>query len=895
VFATAGLKSVGTLVVPVNSREGHQLVVVQFPELKRVELPSLKRVRLDAVRLMQPDVLERYQAEVEHRFGTLDLISLGDFTSEIVKVANDTVGLKQSKKSGDSSLPLWWTDELTQLTTRKKQLLNMASLTKALDEELRDISTRMSHLMRTRTREHYHRLDAELSDSIRTHKGLTRDTARTFRSLLTSQRAAPTVQPTPDDNLKFWSDIFAPKDQPGEKEQLANWCADPANFPVPTDPLVVELLAPFTAEELAARARPLPKHKAADYDGVSNEFISALPLTAFATLAPHFTALLVSGEIYPSEWVRGITVLLFKAGDPLLPKNYRPITLLNTFYKFFEVCLNFRWSRYLEATGSINPFQFGFRPNRSCEQMLITSRLAIEDGLSRGLAVTVITFDAAKAFDTVSHPILFMKKMLDRGDPPQLIRCLASLFDRHVNFLPDGSAIKVGRSVPQGGITSPRGFQVYNDDLPDSVWRYTMRKLICLEIKGMLTKKEKGMLKKHGLGPLPRFTPLFADDTNAICWHNVHVANAITAGVQQWFVHNRMTIQLPKTEAAVFSRKPLKKSEQFDLTIGDQTIKWSDGVSIVGARFVVADMRRGRAQLPPPTDARATTNKLAAFLNNSTADAGVLIETTFVRSQLMYGSAAFEMDKTAETLQNEITSKILGTYRNSSTDRKNLVLGLLPVSALVAQNRINTAMSMIFYMPHWAKKLISTSLEEKRPWGKLLAADLTNYGLLPLWQGTISLPAEARTARAFSAFKCQVKASIQRLEFDRQRLGTFTSVGTLAEVQPWTGMHPMLRVGKGKKQSAYMLLRNNLSAPHLVHGNHAAPPICPCCQDGPDTAAHLLRCPHFGAPATEVPLALTPQRFNLREPQQFEPILFALNKRGLARRAKETTTQIMAS
>jgi hypothetical protein len=247
VFATAGLKSVGTLVVPVNSREGHQLVVVQFPELKRVELPSLKRVRLDAVRLMQPDVLERYQAEVEHRFGTLDLISLGDFTSEIVKVANDTVGLRQSKKSGDSSLPLWWTDELTQLTTRKKQLLNMASLTKALDEELRDISTRMSHLMRTRTREHYHRLDAELSDSIRTHKGLTRDTARTFRSLLTSQRAAPTVQPTPDDNLKFWSDIFAPKDQPGEKEQLANWCADPANFPVPTDPLVVELLAPFTA------------------------------------------------------------------------------------------------------------------------------------------------------------------------------------------------------------------------------------------------------------------------------------------------------------------------------------------------------------------------------------------------------------------------------------------------------------------------------------------------------------------------------------------------------------------------------------------------------------------------------------------------------------------------
>lgn len=895
VFASAALKSVATRVVPVDSRVGHQMVIVQFPDVQRVEQRTLKRIRLDAVRLMEPQVLERYQVEVERCFGTRDLVTLGDYTDEIVRIANEVVGIRQPKKSGDASMPAWWTDELSLLLARKKQLLNMASLNATLEDELRELSTRISHLMRVRSREHHQRFDDALSSDIRKSRGITRDSARVFRGLLTGQRATPTAQPPPAENKKFWSDIFAAKDLPGEKEQLDAWCADATNFRPPTDQRAQELLKPFTPDELIRAASSLPKHKAADEQGMSNEFISALPPAALATLAPHFTALLVEGELYPANWTRGLTVLLFKAGDSLLPKNYRPITLLNTFYKFFEVCLNRRWSHYLEVTGSINPLQFGFRPNRSCEQMLVTCRLAIEEGLANSIPVVAITFDAAKAFDTVSHPVLFMKKMRDRGDPPQLIRCLARLFDRHINLLPDGSEINVGRSVPQGGITSPRGFQVYNDDLPDSVWQFATKRLMCLEIAGKLTAKEKKMFKEHGLGPLPRFTPLFADDTNALCWYNLHLVQAIVDGIRKWFADNRMTIQLPKTEAAVFSRKPLKAAEKFHLMIGDQKVNWSDGVSIVGARFNVADMVKGVAQLPAPTDARVTAKKLTAFLKNSTADAGVLIETTFVRSQVFYGSAALSVDKSAEMLQNEIASMILGTYRNTSTDRKNLVLGLLPVSALVAKNRINTAMSMIFFMPRWAERLIGTSIAEARPWGTLLAADLDAYGLRPLWQATIGLPVASRTPRAFSAFKYQVKAAIQRLELDRQRLGTFTSVTTLAEVEPWTGMHPMLRVGKGKKQTAYMLLRNNLSAPHLVHGKHATPPICPCCHHGPDTAAHLLRCPHFGAAATDVPLDLTPQRYNLREPEQFEPILISLNKRWLARRAKETTAQIMAS
>ncbi len=895
IFAPPALKSVATRVVPVNSHVGHRMVITQFAELRRKEQPELKRIRFDAIRLMHPQMLVQYQEEVERRFSEHDLVTLDDFSKEVAVIANDIIGIKAPKKSGDSSMPAWWTDELTLLHARKKQLLNKPSLNATLEEELRDISTRIGHLFRQRSREHYQRFDSELSTSIRQNHGLTRETARTFRGLLSNRSAAPTVQPDPAENKKFWSDIFGSKDTPSEKEELLAYCKNPDNFPAPTDPLAQELLAPFTGEELFKVAQQLPKGKAADIKGISNDFISALPPVAFASLAPHFTGLLVDGDCYPEDWTKGITVLLYKAGDPLLPKNYRPITLLNTFYRFFESCLNRRWTCYLEAKGCINPFQFGFRPLHSCEQMLIATRLAIEEGLSKGLAVTVVTYDAAKAFDTVSHFILFMKKMRERGDPPQLIRCLAGLFDRHVNILPDCSEISIGRSVPQGGITSPNAFKVYNDDLPEFVFKFVHNRLIGLEIQGKLTSKEKESFKAHGLGPLPTFILLYADDTNAIFYHNRHVAKAISDGLLAWFKNNRMTIQVPKTEAATFSKKTIKKADKFQLTLGEQSIEWSTGVTVLGARYNVADLVKGTPQLPPPTDARVTTNKLAKFLTNATADAGVLIETTFARSQVFYGSAAFKPDKSVETLQNEITSKILGTYRKTSTDRKNLVLGLLPVSALIAKNRIVTAMTMFFFLPSWAGRMIGTSIADGRPWGKLLTADLNAYALFPLWQKMIGLPAAARTERTFTAFKREVKATIKRLEHDRQRLGTFTSVPTLAEVLPWTGMHTMLCVGKGKKQAAYRLLRNDLSAPHLVHGKHAVPPICPCCLDGPDTAAHLLCCPHFGAPATKVPLALTPQRYNLHEPEVFEPILHDLNKRWIARRAKEATAQIMAS
>src|SRR4029079_14034255 len=144
-------------------------------------------------------------------------------------------------------------------------------------------------------------------------------------------------------------------------------------------------------------------------------------------------------------------------------------------------------------------------------------RLAIEKGMQVSCGLAAITLDAAKAFDTVSHPVLF-RKLLDTGTPPQFVRCISNVFRRHVNILPDKSAIRVTRSVPQGGLISPNGFKEYIDDLPCSVSEYVIRQIACAEIRGELKAAEKKFYKANGIGPLPRPVPLYADDAQILVW-----------------------------------------------------------------------------------------------------------------------------------------------------------------------------------------------------------------------------------------------------------------------------------------------------------------------------------------------------------------------------------------
>ena len=67
-------------------------------------------------------------------------------------------------------------------------------------------------------------------------------------------------------------------------------------------------------------------------------------------------------------------VSLYKKGNPDLQENYRPISLLNTYYKILAACLQNRLAEALDS--KLMKTQYGFRGNRSTiDAIFITRRL----------------------------------------------------------------------------------------------------------------------------------------------------------------------------------------------------------------------------------------------------------------------------------------------------------------------------------------------------------------------------------------------------------------------------------------------------------------------------------------------------------------------------------------
>ena len=95
------------------------------------------------------------------------------------------------------------------------------------------------------------------------------------------------------------------------------------------------------------------------------------------------------------------TVPVFKAGDPNSVRNYRPISLQSNTSKVFERLIYNKTITHISK--SISPFQFGFTKNCSTLQQLL-DRI-----VNSPLQTDIIYLDISKAFDTVSHGILFEK------------------------------------------------------------------------------------------------------------------------------------------------------------------------------------------------------------------------------------------------------------------------------------------------------------------------------------------------------------------------------------------------------------------------------------------------------------------------------------------------------
>ena len=111
----------------------------------------------------------------------------------------------------------------------------------------------------------------------------------------------------------------------------------------------------------------------------------------------------------PAKWKESNVCAIFKKGDPTIPSNYRPISLLNTMEKVFERIMFKHMFNFFRDTQFFTPSQSGFMPGDSTVNQLSYLYNTFCHALDNGLEVRVIFFDISKAFDKVWHRGLLFK------------------------------------------------------------------------------------------------------------------------------------------------------------------------------------------------------------------------------------------------------------------------------------------------------------------------------------------------------------------------------------------------------------------------------------------------------------------------------------------------------
>ena len=115
-----------------------------------------------------------------------------------------------------------------------------------------------------------------------------------------------------------------------------------------------------------------------------------------------FKSCIIKGEC-PSQWKKANVVPVYKKSDKQTLKNYKPISLLPIFEKFFERIIYNNVFEYLTTNKLISNTQSGFKPGDSCVNQLLSITHEIYHSLDNGLEVRGVFFDISKAFDKVWH------------------------------------------------------------------------------------------------------------------------------------------------------------------------------------------------------------------------------------------------------------------------------------------------------------------------------------------------------------------------------------------------------------------------------------------------------------------------------------------------------------
>lgn len=322
-------------------------------------------------------------------------------------------------------------------------------------------------------------------------------------------------------------------------------------------------ITPTTPQEIRSIIKSRHPRKAPGPDGIQNVVMQHLPRKAIAYLTVLFNACL-SLAYFPAEWKHANVLPFPKPGkDNTLPQNYRPISLLSAPSKILERIINTRLLAHLDIGHRLNHQQFGF--TKGCSTTHQVARLAdyITDGFNRGLHTGVVMLDASAAFDTVwTEGLLF--KMAEMEFPARLIKLLHSyLTSRSFHVTLEGAISPVReakKGTPQGSILGPVLYIIYVNDIP---------------------RPGRALLAQYADDTAAYYQ---AEDFPTLVRHLQRTLDDLL----QYFWRWRIKINAQKTEAVLFSKRPVDAADDHLLHVDATPLPW-----LRQARFLGVILDRG--------------------------------------------------------------------------------------------------------------------------------------------------------------------------------------------------------------------------------------------------------------------------------------------------------------